>query len=192
VTVGRAGPATAVRWQDRLATPADRLADRGIPHLDEVIADLLGSYLPYQAMLRLPGPVPLLAELTWGRMVQVCVNTMGVGDGDHIAFMRERQRRCAASEHVTPHWDDMGQRRPGHLRLWTRARIGTVEARSTSLDDSVSIPAASAPARGECGTGSHIRRTFVSLRGGGGYALRHIWTLEVVATRPIRCGAAGS
>jgi hypothetical protein len=109
-----------------------------------------------------------------------------------FAFMRERQRRCAASEHVTPHWDEMGQRRPGHFRLWTRARIGTVEARSTSLDDSVSIPAAAAPARGERGTGSHIRRTFVSLRGGGGYALRHIWTLEVVAPRPIRCGAAGS
>ena len=66
------------------------------------------------------------------------------------------------------------------------------EARSTSLDDSVSILAASAPARGERGTGSHIRRTFVSLRGGGGYALRHTWTLEVVAPRPIRCGAAGS
>ena len=49
-----------------------------------MIADLLGSYLPYQAVLRLPGPVPLLAELTWGRMVQVCVNTMGVGDGDQI------------------------------------------------------------------------------------------------------------
>ena len=56
----------------------------------------------------------------------------------------------------------------------------------------VSILAASAPARGERGTGSHIRRTFVSLRDGGGYALRHIWTLEVVAPRPIRCGAAGS
>ena len=26
----------------------------------------------------------LLTELTWGRMAQVCVNTMGVGDGDQI------------------------------------------------------------------------------------------------------------
>ena len=28
--------------------------------------------------------VALLTELTWGRMAQVCVNTMGVGDGDQI------------------------------------------------------------------------------------------------------------
>lgn len=53
------------------------------------------------------GPWPNLRKRSASRCCVACRRP-------DFAFMRERQRRCAASEHVTAHWDDMGRRRPGH------------------------------------------------------------------------------